>query len=104
MESALTSLFFAQTAPSQSSPLSMLVPFVFIFVIFYFLLIRPARKRQKALDELVKNLKPGDRVATSGGLYGTVVAVTENRVQLRIADQVKVDVAKSAVTGLDENR
>jgi preprotein translocase subunit YajC len=82
----------------------MLMPFLFIFVIFYFLLIRPARKRQKALDELVKNLKPGDRVATSGGLYGTVVAVTESRVQLRIADQVKVDVAKSAVTGLDENR
>lgn len=82
----------------------MLMPFLFIFVIFYFLLIRPARKRQKALDALVKNLKPGDHVATSGGLYGTVVAVTENRVQLRIADQVKVDVAKSAVTGLDENR
>jgi preprotein translocase subunit YajC len=84
--------------------IAQILPLAIIFVIFYFILIRPARKRQKTLDEMVANLKSGDRVLTTGGLYGTVVAVDDTRVQLRIADQVKVDVAKSAIAGLDTPR
>ena len=79
-----------------------LLPLVLIFVIFYFLLIRPARKRQKQVQVMLDGLKPGDRVVTSGGLIGTIVAVDRALVQLRIADKVKVDVTKSSVVGLAE--
>jgi preprotein translocase subunit YajC len=90
--------------PGQGQPSAwiQLVPLVFIFVIFYFLLIRPARKRQKHVQEMLDRLKSGDRVVTSGGLLGTVVAVDRNVVQLRIADKVKVDVTKSSIVGLQE--
>jgi preprotein translocase subunit YajC len=59
------------------------------------------RKRQKALQTLVGNLKKGDRVVTNGGLYGTVAAVEEKTVLLKVADNVKVKVAKSAISGLE---
>jgi preprotein translocase subunit YajC len=89
--------------PGQSQPgWVQLVPLVFIFVIFYFLLIRPARKRQKDVQKMLDNLKSGDRVITSGGLLGTIVAVDRNIVQLRVADKVKVDVTKSSIVGLQE--
>jgi preprotein translocase subunit YajC len=78
------------------------VPLVLIFVIFYFLLIRPARKRQKEVQQMLDSLKSGDRVVTSGGLLGTVVAVDRGVVQLRIADKVRVDVTKSSIVGLQE--
>ena len=88
--------------PGQANAWLQMVPLLFIFVIFYFLLIRPARKRQKQVQEMLEHLKSGDRVVTSGGLLGTVVAVDRNIVQLRIADKVKVDVTKSSIVGLEE--
>ena len=78
----------------------MFVPYILIFVVFYFLLIAPARKKQKRHQEMITSLKNGDRVITNGGIYGTVVGVTESVVQVRIADQVKIEVAKTAVAGL----
>ena len=86
----------------QAGAWMQLVPLVVIFAIFYFLLIRPARTRQKEMQKLLDDLKPGDRVVTSGGILGTVVAVDRSVVQLRIADKVKVDVTKSSVVGLQE--
>ena len=86
--------------PGQPSAWIQLVPLLFIFVIFYFLLIRPARKRQKQVQDMLQELKSGDRVVTSGGLLGTVVAVDRESVQLRVADKVKVDVTKSSIVGL----
>lgn len=80
---------------------SPIVPLALMFVIFYFLLIAPARRKQKKHADLVNNLKPGDRVVTSGGLYGTVVGVADAVIQLRIADQVKVDVAKHAIADIE---
>jgi len=77
-----------------------LFPFVLIFLIFYFLLIAPARRKQKKHAEMLGNLKNGDRIITQGGMYATVVGVGENVIQLRIADKVKIDVAKHAITGL----
>lgn len=78
------------------------VPIILVFAIFYFLLIAPMRKRQKALQGLVENLKKGDRVVTNGGLYGSVASVEEKTVLLKLADNVKVKVAKSAIAGLEE--
>ena len=83
-----------------SSPWMNFVPLVLVFVIFYFLLIAPQRKKQKQHAKMLADLKNGDRVVTSGGLHGTVVGVTDSTVHLRIADQVKVEVARHAIAEL----
>lgn len=93
-------LAFAEGAAAPSA-IFQFVPIVLIFGIFYFLLIAPMRKRQKALQKLIEGLKKGDRVITNGGLYGTVAAVEDKVVILRVADNLKVRVAKSAVSGLE---
>lgn len=90
-------LAFAQ---SQPSALMQLVPIVLIFGIFYFLLIAPMRKRQKAVQQMIEGVKKGDRIVTSGGLHGEVTAVLDQEVLLKVADNVKVKISKSAISGL----
>ena len=85
---------------SGSDMLKQFAPLVIIMGIFYVLLILPAQRRQKKTQEMVNALKNGDKVVTSGGLLGTIVGIEGDSVQLRIADQVKVKVLRSAVTGL----
>ncbi len=75
-------------------------PFILIIAVFYFLVIAPQRKRQKKHAEMLANLKNGDKVVTQGGVYGTVAGVTDTVVQLRIADGVKIEVARNAISGL----
>ena len=90
-----------QCDPQQeggSSGLLGLWPIVLIFVIFYFLLIRPQQKKQKNHQKMLESVTKGDRVVTSGGLYGTVVGVKDNLVILKIAENVKIEVAKSAIS------
>lgn len=83
-----------------------LLPFILIFVIFYFLLIRPQQKKQRLAQEernaMLKALKSGDRVVTTGGIYGTIVAVRDkdDTVQLRIAQSVSVEAERSAIARL----
>ncbi len=79
-----------------------ILPLGLIFVIFYFLLIRPQRARQKSMQAMLETLKPGDRVITSSGIHGTVVALADDIVQIRIAENVKVDFSKSAIVGKKE--
>jgi preprotein translocase subunit YajC len=79
---------------------SFLFLFAPLFAIWYFLVIRPQQQQRRKVQEMLANLKTGDRVVTSGGLYGTVVAFRNGVVQLQVASQVKVDVARSAITGL----
>src|ERR1700732_4158661 len=76
------------------------LPLLVIMVIFYVLLILPAQRRQKKTQAMLGALKTGDKVVTSGGLYGTIVGMEDDAVQLRIADQVKVKVARSAISGV----
>ena len=76
------------------------LPLIVIMVIFYVMLILPAQRRQKKTNEMLSALKSGDKVLTSGGIYGTIVGLEEEAVQLRIAEQVKVKVARSAITGI----
>ncbi len=83
--------------------MSGLFMMVIIFGIMYFLLIAPMRKKQKAHAQMVDNLKTGDRVVTNGGIFGTVVGIAENKVQLRIAEQVKIELSKSAVSALQDS-
>jgi preprotein translocase subunit YajC len=87
------------STPGQS-PLAGLVPVLLMVAIFYFLLIAPVRKRQRQHDDLLSNLKNGDKIVTSGGVIGTVVGIQEDRVRLKVADQVKIEVTKQSVAGL----
>lgn len=76
------------------------MPLIIIFVIFYFLLIRPQQKKQHRHKEMLGNLKRGDKVITTGGLYGTIEGLTDTTLQLKIATQVKIKVSRSAIAGL----
>ena len=76
-----------------------LMPFVLVLAIFYFIILLPMRRRQQKVQAFLAALKVGDRVVTSGGLYGTVTRLDEKVLQLQIADKVKVDVARTAVVG-----
>jgi len=78
----------------------VLVIFAPLFAIWYFLVIRPQSQQRRKLQDMLANLKTGDRVSTSGGIYGTIVGFREGTVQLQIANQVKVDLARSAITGI----
>ena len=84
----------------QPGLLPNLVLFGLIFLVFYFLIIAPARKKQKRHAEMIGALKNGDKVVTQGGIHGTVVGVSEQVVQLRVAENVKLDFARSAIAGL----
>jgi preprotein translocase subunit YajC len=75
-------------------------PLLIIMVIFYALLILPAQRRQKKTQQMLSALKNGDKVVTNGGLFGTIVGIEADSIQLRIADQVKVKVLRSAVAAL----
>jgi preprotein translocase subunit YajC len=82
------------------NPLVQFLPFILIFGIFYLLLIMPMRRRQKKHQDLLSKLTKGDRVITNGGIFGTVVEVEGDVITLRIAENVKIQVARSAVAGL----
>ena len=87
-------------APGQPSGFALFLPLILIMVIFYFLMIMPAQKRQKKVNEMLKTLKNGDKVITSSGIYGTIVGLEDDAVQLRIAEQVKIKISRSAIAGL----
>ena len=93
-----------QSAPGGSGPSSPLsfLPIILIFAIFYFLVIAPARKRQKKLQETIDALERGDRVVTTGGIYGEVVSTEGGIVFLKVADNVRLKLAKSAIAGLEK--
>jgi preprotein translocase subunit YajC len=80
-------------------PLSMMMMFALIFGVFYFLVIMPAKKQQKQKDAMVAALKKGDKIVTSGGIYGTVAAVEDQSVLLKIAENTKIRISKSAIGG-----
>jgi preprotein translocase subunit YajC len=71
-----------------------------MFAIFYFLLIRPQQKKQRDLRQMLQNLKRGDRVVTSGGIYGTIVKIRNDIIHLEIADQVRIRVNKNSIADL----
>jgi preprotein translocase subunit YajC len=92
-------LLFAASASSGQALVQML-PILLIFVVFYFLLIVPQQRQRKKTQEMLSNLKSGDRVVTSGGVYGTITGFREGVVQLQIANQVRIDVSRTAIAGL----
>jgi len=104
----LTGLAYAmgtgpQAGQGQGGGLMGFLPLVIIFVIFYFLLIRPQQKRAKEQKAMLDNLKKGDKVITSGGEYGVIEEVKGNTVILKIADNVKVKYGKAYIAALRQS-
>lgn len=95
-------LFLAQAPapPSPGSGLLGLLPFVFIFVIMYYVMLRPQMRRQKEQARLVSALKTGDRVVTSSGIHGLISNVKDTTVIVKVADNVKLEMDKTAVTNV----
>jgi len=85
-------------ANPTGSMVQMLGMFAILGVMFYFLLIRPQSKQRKEHDNLLKNLKAGDKVLTSAGIYGVVANVKDKSILVKIADNVKVEMSKSSIT------
>jgi preprotein translocase subunit YajC len=105
----MTLIFLAQAqsaAPGAPGPagaggfFNLLPIWFFIIVIMYFVLIRPQKKRQQEQQRLVSSLKTGDKVVTSAGIHGLIANVKETTVMLKIADNVKIEVEKSAVANV----
>ena len=94
--------FLALLQAGVSPQIISFVPLVLIFAIFYFLVIAPARKRQKKLQATLDALERGDRVITTGGIYGEVVSTEGGVVFLKVADNVRLKLAKSAIAGLEK--
>jgi len=93
-------MFLALAASAdQVSPLVQLIPFALVLAIFYFVILMPMKKRQKKVQEFLAALKVGDKVVTSGGIYGSIAKLGEDAIQLQIAPNVRVDVSKAAVVG-----
>jgi preprotein translocase subunit YajC len=92
------SLFVMQSGGGQFGGLAMMLPLLFIFGIFYLLLILPQQRRQKKWQEMVNALKAGDRVTTNGGIRGTIIAVKDDALHLRVPpDNLRLEVSKAAV-------
>ena len=89
------------TAQPGTNPILSFLPLILMFVVFYFLLIRPQQKRQREHAQLLKNLKKGYRVVTSGGIIGTVQTLQDDYVVLKVGDQdTKLEVLRSAIQEL----
>ncbi|HUI30095.1 MAG TPA: preprotein translocase subunit YajC [Candidatus Acidoferrales bacterium] len=100
----MINLFLALMAPQGGdgggSMISTLLMFGLIIVIFYFMIIRPQSKRQKERQKMLEAMKKGDKVVTSGGIHGKIIAMEDKTVLLEIADNIKVKVEKSAVSAV----
>ncbi|MCX6909584.1 MAG: preprotein translocase subunit YajC [Verrucomicrobia bacterium] len=85
------------SAPEWAKAMNTLLFPVLIFVVFYFMLIRPQQKKQKETQKMLESLRSGDKIVTSGGIFGTVTNVKEKTIVVRIADNVKVEMLRSAI-------
>jgi preprotein translocase subunit YajC len=87
------------TPPDGGSPWLQLVPFVLVLGIFYFIILLPMKRKQQKVQEFLDGLKVGDRVITTGGIYGQVTRLSEQSIQLQIADKIRIEVAKASIGG-----
>ena len=83
----------------QVSPLVQLIPFALVLAIFYFVILLPTRNRQKKVEAFLAALKEGDKVVTSGGIFGSIAKIKDDAISLQIAPNVRVDIARAAVVG-----
>lgn len=99
MSTTFASLFFAADQ-QQGNPLGMFLPMIIIFVLFYFMLIRPQRRQQKEHQLKLAALRSGDEVVAAGGIHGLITNVADRTVTLKIADNVKIKVERQSVLSI----
>ena len=92
-------VFGMGAAPEGSSVLLQFVPLVLVVGIFYFIILLPMKRKQQKVQQFLDNLKVGDRIVTTGGMYGQVTRLGEQSVQLQIADKIRIEVAKASIGG-----
>ena len=99
--SLLNPFLLAMATPQQGSPNPwlQLIPFALILGIFYFVMVLPMRKRQQKVQAFLAALKVGDRVITTGGIYGSITRLNDQSVQLQVANNVRIEVSRAAVVG-----
>jgi preprotein translocase subunit YajC len=85
--------------PGGPGALVQLLPFVLVVGIFYFVILLPMKRRQQKVQAFLAELKVGDRIVTSGGLFGTITRITESSIQVQVADKVRVEMSRNAVVG-----
>ena len=95
----MNTVLFQQQTQAPGGIISFL-PLLLILGIFYLIVFLPARRRQKKVQMMIDNLKAGDKVITSGGIYGTIVGFKDDRIQLRVAENVKIELSRNSVTAL----
>jgi preprotein translocase subunit YajC len=95
--------FLLEAAPQAPGPLAQFAPLIFIGVIFYFLLIRPQQKQRKEAQKLMASIKSGDKVVTGSGIHGLITNVKETTVILKIAENVKIEIDRSAIVTILES-
>jgi preprotein translocase subunit YajC len=93
------SLFALAASPDGGSPWSQFVVFAIILGIFYFLILQPMKRKQQKVQSFLDSLKVNDRVITTGGIYGQIMKIDDHKVQLQIADKVRIEVARTAIGG-----
>ena len=92
-------LAMAAPADQAVSPWVQLIPFALVLAIFYFVILLPMKRRQKKVQEFLEAIKVGDKVVTTGGIFGAVTKISEQSIQLQIAPNVRVDVSRAAIVG-----
>ena len=92
-------LFAMGMTADGASPLLQVVPFALILGIFYFIILLPAKRKQQKVQEFLDNLKENDKIITTSGIYGQISRINGDRVQLQIADKVRIDVSRAAIGG-----
>ena len=102
MPGAHVTVVFAMAAPSQDGgPIWVqFLPFALILAIFYFIILRPMKQRQKKVQEFRDALKVGDKIITTSGIYGSITKMNERSVELQVAVHVRIQVSRAAVGGL----
>lgn len=97
-------MFYFQAQPGQPSLIAGLLPFILMLVIFYFLLIRPQQKQQRQRNEMLRNLRKGNRVITLGGIFGEIVGITDETIKLKVADKVELLMTRNSVSQVVESK
>jgi len=93
------SVFALGASAEGGSPWLQLVPFVLVLGIFYFIILLPMKRKQQKVQEFLDSLKVNDKVVTTGGIYGLITRLDDHKVQLQIADKVRIDVARASIGG-----
>src|SRR5437016_8442832 len=93
------SVFALGASPDGGSPWLQLVPFVLVLGIFYFIILLPTKRKQQKVQAFLDSLKVNDKVVTTGGIYGQITKLDDHKVQLQIADKVRIEVARASIGG-----